>query len=59
MQGSAQAVGSPPDGGNGTLTRIRLDRFTAFGRLDLALTRLADGGSAGAASWLTRRGRRG
>lgn len=38
MQGSAQAAGSPPDGGNGTLTRIRLDRFTAFRRLDLKLT---------------------
>lgn len=38
MQGSAQAAGSPPDGGNGTLTRIRLDRFTAFRRLDLELT---------------------
>ncbi len=38
MQGSVQAVGSLPDGGNGTLTRIRLDRFTAFRRLDLDLT---------------------
>ena len=37
MQGSAQAAGSP-DGPNGTLTRIRLDRFTAFERLDLELT---------------------
>ena len=38
MQGSARAVGSPPDGGDGTLTRIRLDHFTAFRRLDLELT---------------------
>lgn len=38
MRGKAQAAGSPPDGGNGTLTRIRLDRFTAFRRLDLELT---------------------
>jgi predicted ATPase len=37
MQGSARAAGSP-DGRNGTLTRIRLDRFTAFERLDLELT---------------------
>ena len=38
MQGSAQTTVSPPDGLNGTLTRIRLDHFTAFGRLDLELT---------------------
>ena len=38
MQGSERAAGSPPDGGNGALTRIRLDRFTAFRRLDLDLT---------------------
>lgn len=38
MRGTAQAAGSPLDGGNGTLTRIRLDRFTAFRRLDLELT---------------------
>ena len=38
MQGSARSTGSPPDGRNRTLTRIRLDHFTAFGRLDLELT---------------------
>ena len=38
MQGGERATGSPPDGGNGVLTRIRLDRFTAFRRLDLKLT---------------------
>ena len=27
-----------PDGSNGTLTRIRLEHFTAFRRLDLKLT---------------------
>ncbi len=37
MQGSAPAAGRPPDGGNGALTRIRLDYFTAFRRLDLEL----------------------
>lgn len=37
MQGSARAARSL-DGRNGTLTRIRLDRFTAFERLDLELT---------------------
>ena len=37
MQGSALTAGSR-DGRNGTLTRIRLDRFTAFERLDLDLT---------------------
>ena len=36
MQGSEAA--SPPDEGNGTLTRIRLDHFTAFGRLALELS---------------------
>ena len=36
MQGSARAAGSL-DGRNGMLTRIRLDRFTAFERLDLEL----------------------
>ena len=38
MQGSARVPGSPSDGGNGTLTRIRLDHFTAFRRLDVELT---------------------
>ena len=37
MQGSARSTGSPPDGRDRSLTRIRLDHFTAFGRLDLEL----------------------
>ena len=38
MQGSARSTGIPPDGRNRALTRIRLDHFTAFARLDVELT---------------------